>query len=261
MKSPKVTVLMPVYNGEKYLREAIESILNQTFKDFEFLIINDGSTDKSVEIIESFKDTRIRLVHNEKNIKLIARGEYIARMDCDDISLSERLQEQVNYLFANPQINVLGTGFQTINQKGEILEDIVYFPDSEKIIAWDLLFYCPIAHPTVMMRKKIIKEIGGYLSESDIYEKKNLYVEDYYLWSKLNNIKEFTITNISKVLLKLRKHGDNITSIYLDENKKNSALISYENMKRYFDIDITEEFIYSIVFNQLNQCEVIKSLN
>ena len=96
--NPKVTVFMPVYNGEKYLREAIDSILNQTFTDFEFLIINDGSTDSSVEIINSYDDSRIRLIHNEKNLKLVAtlnkgldlaRGKYIARMDCDDISLPD----------------------------------------------------------------------------------------------------------------------------------------------------------------------------
>jgi len=96
LENPKVTVLMPVYNGEQYLREAIESILTQSFTDFEFLIINDGSTDSSVEIIESYDDPRIRLIHNEANLKLVAtlnkgvdlaRGEYIARMDCDDISL------------------------------------------------------------------------------------------------------------------------------------------------------------------------------
>src|SRR4030067_2802339 len=105
--SPKVTVLMSVYNGEKYLEKAINSILNQTFTDFEFLIVNDGSTDGSVKIIESYNDHRIRLVHNEANIGLInslnkgldlAQGEYVARMDCDDISLTERLPKKVSFL-------------------------------------------------------------------------------------------------------------------------------------------------------------------
>src|SRR5215472_9201923 len=98
---------MPVYNGEKHLREAIDSILSQTFRDFEFLIINDGSTDGSVEIIASYRDPRILLVHNEKNLGLIAtlnrgmdlaRGEYITRMDCDDISLPRRLEKQVAFM-------------------------------------------------------------------------------------------------------------------------------------------------------------------
>ena len=107
MKNTKVTVLMPVYNGEIYLKQAIESILHQTLSDFEFLIINDGSTDASVEIIQSIKDPSIRLLHNRTNLTLVptlnkglelARGEYVARMDCDDISLPERLAKQVEFM-------------------------------------------------------------------------------------------------------------------------------------------------------------------
>src|SRR5580698_9685158 len=111
INNPKVTVLMPVYNGEKYIKEALESILQQTFIDFEFLIINDGSTDNSVSIIKSFNDNRIRLIHNEKNSGLVyslnkgiglSNGEYIARMDCDDVSIPERLEKQVGFLNSNP---------------------------------------------------------------------------------------------------------------------------------------------------------------
>jgi glycosyltransferase involved in cell wall biosynthesis len=109
--SPKVTVLMPVFNVERYLQEAIESILNQTFSDFEFIIIHDPSTDITAEILQSFGDPRIKITNNEKILGLIeslntglgiARGEYIARMDSDDISLPERLEKQVNYLNAHP---------------------------------------------------------------------------------------------------------------------------------------------------------------
>jgi glycosyltransferase involved in cell wall biosynthesis len=106
----KISILMPVYNGEKYLREAIDSILNQTFTDFEFLIVDDGSTDNSVEIINSYQNSRINLVKNDKNEGLVytlnrglslAKGEYIARMDCDDISLPERLKKQIDFLDSN----------------------------------------------------------------------------------------------------------------------------------------------------------------
>ena len=116
--NPKVTVLMPVYNGEKYLKEAITSILLQTFDDFEFLIINDGSSDASVDIIQSFRDPRIRLVHNDTNIGLIAtlnkglklaHGKYVARMDQDDISLPRRLEKQTYFMDNNPDVGVCGT--------------------------------------------------------------------------------------------------------------------------------------------------------
>ncbi len=117
-EKPRVTVLMSVYNGEKYLREAIDSILNQTFKDFEFLIIDDGSTDSSADIIRSYTDFRIRLIQNEKNIGLtrslnkglkLAKGEYIARMDVDDISLPIRFEKQVSFLDKYEDVKLVGS--------------------------------------------------------------------------------------------------------------------------------------------------------
>ena len=118
MSHPKVTLLMSVFNGQSYLKEAIESILNQTFEDFEFLIINDASKDNSLRIIQSFDDSRIKLVHNSDNIGLtkslnkgidLAKGEFIARMDCDDISLPERLSMQVSFMDKNPDIGILSS--------------------------------------------------------------------------------------------------------------------------------------------------------
>ena len=118
MSHPKVTLLMSVFNGQSYLKEAIESILNQTFEDFEFLIINDASKDNSLRIIQSFDDSRIKLVHNSDNIGLtkslnkgidLAKGEFIARMDCDDISLPERLSMQVSFIDKNPDIGILSS--------------------------------------------------------------------------------------------------------------------------------------------------------
>ena len=121
---PKITVLMPVYNGEKYLRESVDSILNQTFTDFELLIINDGSTDSSMEILNSYSDSRIRIVTNEVNLRLIktlnkgidlATGEYIARMDCDDIADPKRLEIQLQYMEKHPDVAVCGTGVKAVS--------------------------------------------------------------------------------------------------------------------------------------------------
>ena len=128
IKTPKITVLMPVYNGEKYLKESIESILKQTFRDFEFLIINDTSTDESEKIIRSFKDSRIKLIKNEKNIGLtkslnkgldLAKGEYMARMDADDISLPKRLEIQVAFMDKNPKIGVIGAWAKVIGESNK----------------------------------------------------------------------------------------------------------------------------------------------
>src|SRR4051812_30773328 len=128
MKNPKISVVMPVLNGEKYLREATESILNQTFKDFEFIIINDGSTDRTEEIIQSFADPRIVYIKNEKNVGLsrvfnqgirAAQGTYIARMDADDISLLHRFEKELEYLENNPKIDIVGSAMMIIDAEGK----------------------------------------------------------------------------------------------------------------------------------------------
>lgn len=202
LADPKVTVLMPVYNGEKYLREALESVLNQTFTDFEFLIIDDGSTDSSTEIIRSYSDPRIRLVQNERNLKLIAtlnkgldlaRGEYIARMDCDDISLPQRLARQVEFMEANPEIGVCGSWVKTIGERpGEIWR---FHPDPAEIRA-ELFFRNPMAHPSVILRRSKLKEFNLY------YNPHYLHAEDYGLWLECSKL--FKLANIPEVLLNYR---------------------------------------------------------
>jgi glycosyltransferase involved in cell wall biosynthesis len=126
-KNPKLSVIMSVHNGEKYLREAIESILNQTFTDFKFIIINDGSTDNSLAIIRSYDDKRIRILNNGTNIGLTkslnkalkqAKGKYIARQDADDVSLPDRFEAQLKYFVQYPEVALLGTSTYIINQEG-----------------------------------------------------------------------------------------------------------------------------------------------
>lgn len=218
MSNPRVTVLMPVYNGEKYLREAMESILGQTYTDFEFLIINDGSTDRSVEIIESYPDARIRLVHNEKNINLIAtlnkgielaRGEYIARMDCDDISLPDRLAKQVAFMDAHPEIGGCGTWAKVIDEKGNVYKSRKALTGkSIKRLRW---IPTPFIHPTIMARTSLLKE--------NRYSEGYLYAEDYELWLRL--CRETEIFNLKDYLLYYRIHPDNVSS-----SKREQQLIS-----------------------------------
>ncbi len=185
MDNPKVTVLMPVYNGEKYLRDAVLSILNQTFMDFEFLVINDGSTDKSLDLLKSFHDPRIRLVNNEINLRLpatlnkglrLARGTYIARMDCDDISLPERLARQVEYLDANPDVGLCSTDIYSMNVHGQVID-----MPKDKIkgvpVEWRLFWENPIKHPTAMLRRRILADSN--LAYRDVF------AEDFVLWCRL----------------------------------------------------------------------------
>jgi len=199
--TPRVTVLMPVYNGESYLREAIESILEQTYTDFEFLIINDGSTDKSVEIVRSYKDSRIRLVQNENNIGLIntlnkgidlSTGQYIARMDCDDISLPARIEKQVLFMENHPDVGVCGTWAETI---GNANRNVYKYPTGPQKIQSQLLFDSPLAHPSVMMRKTL-------LDKFDLRYPKEYFTEDWYFWQMCSF--HFPIGNIPEVLLEYR---------------------------------------------------------
>ena len=184
----KISVLMSTYNGKIYLKDCMNSILKQTHKKFEFIIIEDGSKDKSLNIIKSFNDKRIKLIINKKNIGLskslnkglkIATGKYIARIDADDISKKNRLKYQLDYLEKNKDIGVLGTDIVIINEEKKTLNFLNFFkifnqkfnlkllfykqkPDTHERCLWFLLFKNCFYHSTVMFRKNLIKSVGGY---------------------------------------------------------------------------------------------------
>ena len=206
MSDPKITVLMSVYNGEKYLKEAIDSILNQTFKDFEFLIINDGSTDKTAEILQSYDDPRIKIVNNDKNMDLtkslnkglrIARGKYIARMDADDVSLPQRFKKQVDYLEENVTAGLVGTFSYTIGEGGEILNEGKP-PSENKEIKKALLKGNQFCGPSVMFREKCIDRIGFFREEFR-------YAQDYDLWLRIAD--KYDVANIPEPLYERRIHS------------------------------------------------------
>jgi len=197
---PKVTVLMSVYNGEKYLREAIDSILDQTFCDFEFLIINDGSTDSSTDIIRSYDDSRIRLIENEKNIGLtrslnkglkLARGEYIARMDADDISLPDRLEEQVSFLDEHKNVAIVSSSVIFINSCGKKVGSWNLAANSDEIKKIFLKDQNQIAHPFSMYKKKCVEKVGMYREEFEV-------AQDVDLWMRM--IEQYDIANIKETL-------------------------------------------------------------
>lgn len=224
---PKVTVLMPVFNGEKYLREAIESILNQTFTDFEFLIINDGSTDSTVGIINSYNDSRIRLIHNDRNAGLIvtlnkgfdlANGEYIVRMDCDDISMTERIEKQVHFMDSNLDVGVCGTWFQFVDTGQKIV--LPEFPDAVKAY---LFYNSALGHPTVIIRTDVLRQHKLY------YDSKYKHAEDYELWIRLSKITK--LANIPEVLLQYRKHPEQISVVYSRDQGSIANVIRINQLK------------------------------
>lgn len=185
---PFVTVLMTVHNGLPYLSQAIESVLDQTFGDFEFLVIDDASTDNSVACIRSYEDSRIRLVCNERNLGQacslnkgleLSRGAYVARLDQDDVCLPDRLRRQVSFLEQRPDVAVVGTWGYRVDSLGHKIdlwcgrvEDYGIF------LALLLLGKCPVWHPSVMFRRDVVLEIGGY-------DESFAPAEDFDLWVKL----------------------------------------------------------------------------
>ncbi len=206
--SPRVTVLLPVYNGELYLLEAIDSILTQTFHDFELLIIDDGSTDESVALIEGIHDSRIRLVCNGTNKGLVAslnrgiglaHGEYIARMDADDISLYNRFERQVCFMDANMDVDVCGCWLEAFDG----YKNTIWAPPlSDEEIKSNLFFESVLYHPTVMIRKSALIN-GSYHYDFDYP-----HAEDYELWCRMMKLCRFA--NIGEVLLRYRLHDQSI---------------------------------------------------
>jgi glycosyltransferase involved in cell wall biosynthesis len=211
---PKVTVLMAVYNGERYLREAMESVLCQTFRDFQFLIINDGSTDNTRDLILSYKDARIVLVDSEHNVGQtqslnrgleLATGELIARQDADDISESERLARQVAFLDRHPEVALLGTCYKEIDIHGSVIAQRK-LPCDTTDIRWSLLFFCPFVHTSVMLRKSVVSEQIG------LYNEALAYSQDYELWHRI--ARQFAIANLPEPLVRLRNHPWSMTATY-----------------------------------------------
>jgi glycosyltransferase involved in cell wall biosynthesis len=227
MQNPKVSVLMSVYNGESHLGEAVESILNQTFTDFEFIIVDDRSTDSTWSILSEYaaRDKRIVLQQNKNNIGLakslnkglaIARGEYIARQDADDISLSVRFANQVEYLDKNIEIGVLGTEVELIDDRGRPILDFSppFLPTTPGMVRWALFFRCCLHHPTVMVRRRVYNNFGGYDPGCP-------HAEDYELWLRLA-VAKIKICNVQQKLVRLRKHSGSVTNVHEKVHRRNA---------------------------------------
>lgn len=204
----KISVIMPAYNAEEYIKEAIDSILNQTFTDFEFIIIDDCSTDSTAEIIKAYTDERIKYYKNEKNLGVaetlnrgldLATGDYIARMDSDDISLPKRFEKQVKFMGKHRDVSVLGTSIEFFGA----MSGVRFFSGTHEELKVDLLFDCCFAHPSVMIRREtLVKE--GYRYDNAFNK-----MEDYNLWTEV--VKRYKLATIKDVLLKYRIHKGQVT--------------------------------------------------
>ena len=211
MPKPLVSVIMPVYNAQNYVEEAILSILNQTYQNFEFIIINDGSTDKSLEIIQEYakKDNRIKVISREnkgliyslnEGIKL-SKGKYIARMDADDISLSYRFEKQIEFMENNLDVGICGSSAIVFDDKTE--KKWIVYKDENRIKA-ELLFSSPFIHPSVMIRKSIIDKYNFF------YDKDYIHAEDLELWVRMSDFVK--LANIQDILFKYRDTPNSVTN-------------------------------------------------
>lgn len=206
---PLISAILPVYNGKDHLKECIDSVLGQTITNFEFIIVDDASTDNTPQILKEFamKDTRIKVVTHKVNQKQTAaantainntKGKYLARMDADDVALPTRFEKQCGFLRANQEIGMVGSWTDTISETGKIIGQwrTAYEPG---MLNWNLLFGTSFAHSSIMMRKNIVEQAGLYQSPE---------AEDYDLWSRISRIAK--VANIPEVLQQKKSLGRTI---------------------------------------------------
>jgi len=214
---------MPVYNAERYLREAIDSILGQTFTDFEFIIIDDGSTDGSPEIISQYKDKRIKLVRKARNEGLVsalnlgielASGKYIARMDADDIALPQRLEKQVAFLDSHPDVAVVGTRAWRFDPAGRIIESMISVTKWEDVHRYLRSSANRLIHGSVTMRTDVVRRLGGYRQQFR-------HAEDIDLWLRI--LDHAKICNLPDKLMFYRSNPSGVRLTKILEAAHSSA--------------------------------------
>ena len=243
--NPLISVLMPVYNGQQYVAEAIDSILNQTYKHFELLLLDDGSSDNSEQIIKGYKDSRIVYIKNETNKGLIftlnlgiglSKGIYIARMDADDISEANRFEKQIQEFQNDEKLVICGSFIKTFGNGAEYY--ISHMPVTNSQILASIFFTCPFAHPSVMLKKESLLKLNEF------YREDYKHSEDYDLWSRLVFVGNSK--NIPDFLLNYRVHDKQVSTVFEDHKYQSVAKIQ-ANLLSQFDIVPTETESYFLL--------------
>jgi glycosyltransferase involved in cell wall biosynthesis len=223
-------MVMAVYNGERYLREAIDSILAQTLADFELIVVDDASTDATPRILDCYRDPRLLRLRNGRNLGAAAslnrglaqaRGEFVARLDADDFAYPERLARQVAYLDHHPQVGLLGTWFEHMDPEGTVRERVTR-PITDTGIRWFQLFHCAFCHSSVMLRRDLLERTGQRYNEtlrSGI---------DFDLWVRLQAWTRMAM--LPEYLVRYRLHGDSITFTRLGEQVRHALLIASQQL-------------------------------
>jgi len=251
---PLVSVLLPVFNGEEYIEQTIRSILNQSYSNFELIIINDCSIDQTENIVQSFDDDRIRYYKHAENLRLIAtlneglelsRGKYIARIDADDIAHCERLKKQVEFLEQNQEYVLVGTNVGLIKHNLITDEVIKYYAENNDL-RFAMCFYCPFIHPSIMMRNSVIQ------SNNLKFNKEFLHAEDYDFWTRLS--KYGMIANLDCVLTYYRIHENQISARF-----KNHQLEMMKKIQENYRLTLFKNHTSSalkVLFQESFKCDV-----
>jgi glycosyltransferase involved in cell wall biosynthesis len=238
MKLPKVTALISAYNSSGYIQAAVQSILDQTFKDFELIIIDDGSTDDTLAQLGQFTDPRIRLVihpHNQGLIRSLnegiemATGEYIARMDADDIAVLDRFEHQVAFLDANPRIGVLGGLMKWLHNHELIPKPVTH----HGIRCWQM-FYTSLCHPTIMMRTQILHDHGIR------YDEQFPHAEDYELWDRMGQVTQ--LANLPQCVHYYRAHEGQVSRQYAILQQESAKKVHYNQLRNMGIMPTDEEY-------------------
>lgn len=241
-KAPLITVLLPCYNAMPYLREALESIIHQTYTNLEILCINDGSTDETGKILEEYAtdDKRITVIHNETNIKLIrslnkgiaiANGEYIARMDSDDISTPDRIEKELEFMLQNPEVDIVGCTCFIMNDTGVVIAKKTMRQHRTLPVLFASFFYVPVGHPELLIRTSVLKD-NQYLNEEHV-----LHTEDYELWTRLLR-KGYSLRNIDTPLHYFRINPNSVSRKFTEIQDKNFVECAGRHWKAFFERNV-----------------------
>lgn len=232
MKKPAVSIIMPVHNADRFLSAAVESMLSQTWTDFEFIIINDASTDKTITVLKRYKDKRIRLLQHCRKIGvaeslniglLLAKGEYIARMDGDDVSFPKRLETQITYLKMNPDVGLVGSAVELIDEHDAsigIKRLALHFEE----VRHQLMYKNPFIHSAMMFRKSLYSYYGGYDPHLE-------GAEDYDLWNRYCIYTK--AENIPEVLLQYRVNSASVSVLHEGRIHKAYAKVQIKKIMNY----------------------------
>jgi glycosyltransferase involved in cell wall biosynthesis/SAM-dependent methyltransferase len=250
--TPLVSIIMPIYNAEKFLKPAIDSCLNQSYQNLEIIVVDDGSTDKTAEICKEYTDHKFfHYVKNETNQGLIfslnkavslSHGQFIARMDQDDIALPYKIQKQVQYMMEHPEVEALGTDVVLMADSDEMLGKPRQLLTNDSAIEWAIISTCPLHHPTVIFNRTLLSE--KKFSE-ELYAKDQHYAEDLGLWSKIL-LQNKKIQVLKEPLLLYRKHSHSMSTIYKTPQLNGSIDIARNYALQKWGIKIGEHFLKSI---------------